>query len=85
MHDIISLQLFYSLAFCELDQHLLGDVNLKILCESPESPVNERMLEGVKCHFIKFEHFDRLFVVIRFFLFIISLSRSLFFQLMFPF
>ena len=42
MHDIISLQLFYSLAFCELDQHLLGDVNLKILCESPESPVNGR-------------------------------------------
>lgn len=79
MHDIISLQLFYSLAFCELDQHLLGDVNLKILCESPESPVNGRMLEGVKCHSIKFEHFDRLFVVIRFFcIYNFFIKKSLF-------
>ena len=84
MHDCISSQLFYSLAFTELDQHFQGDVNVKILSESLLKTF--QFDEYWKCHLIKFEHFDRLFVVILFFLyFIISLSTILIFQFMFPF
>ena len=65
MHNSISSQLFYSLTFTELDQHFLGDVNVKISCESLLKEF--QFDESWKCHSIKFEHFDRLFVVISFF------------------